>query len=518
MTDPAASNPTPRPDVSRSHRVEQPIGLDTVPLQGPLPAGAATHHRVALFVSHGMGQQVPFETLDSIAHGLLDVLPIPHAGVRARTVQVGDNKLQRLEIDTRDSHGKDIEVHIYEAYWAPLTEGAVTLADVIRFLLSSGWNGLVNSFADFRRWMFGNDFNFGAQSHTAWQLLTALGIILSLMIMNSVIAAIVGASLLNPGGSTSWPNGELLGVFNTIMVSYSVYSALFFVTLLMSPHIRPNTKTATSPSWWRAVTALLDYAFRLWVLGTLAAGLLFICAIANEQLGVLDLQPLEEHLLSGHGWLWFWAVLLLVSRQVSRLLVQYMGDVAAYVSSHSLDRFSELRQKIKKVACDVAKSVYSAASKEGGYLYSRVCVIGHSLGSVIAYDTLNALLIDDELARTRLGVAERTKLLLTFGSPLDKVAFIFARPKATTHQRALAASVQPLIQSYERFRRMKWVNIYSARDVVSGRLDFFDVPDHSSGGGCRVQSVPDPEARIPLIAHTEYWRSRLLFDYIFRNL
>ena len=44
--------------------------------------------------------------------------------------------------------------------------------------------------------------------------------------------------------------------------------------------------------------------------------------------------------------------------------------------------------------------------------------VGHSLGSVIAYDALNRLLRDDAAASVALEVKKRTKLLLTFGSPL----------------------------------------------------------------------------------------------------
>ena len=36
-------------------------------------------------------------------------------------------------------------VHIYEAYWAPLTEGQVTLRDVILFLFHAGFDGLWHS-------------------------------------------------------------------------------------------------------------------------------------------------------------------------------------------------------------------------------------------------------------------------------------------------------------------------------------------------------------------------------------
>jgi hypothetical protein len=58
-----------------------------------------------------------------------------------------DGDDSRVEIDF------GVRPHLYEAYWAPLTEGAIGLWQTIRFLLSGGWNGL-RSDAQLRRFMF----------------------------------------------------------------------------------------------------------------------------------------------------------------------------------------------------------------------------------------------------------------------------------------------------------------------------------------------------------------------------
>src|SRR5476651_1745573 len=56
----------------------------------------------AVFVVHGMGQQVPFETLDQVAEGLRQVDERHRGGPSpqgiARSVQIGDERLQRLEL------------------------------------------------------------------------------------------------------------------------------------------------------------------------------------------------------------------------------------------------------------------------------------------------------------------------------------------------------------------------------------------------------------------------------------
>lgn len=63
---------------------------------------------------------------------------------------------------------------------------------------------------------------------------------------------------------------------------------------------------------------------------------------------------------------------------------------------------------------------------------------------------------------------------------------------------------------------MRWVNIWSPADIVSGSLDFYDDPAKS--GGREVVNLVDPAASTPLLAHIEYWRNRLLFEQLYEAL
>ena len=71
-----------------------------------------------------------------VAVGLLEADGESSANVKpvARTVELGDERLQRLELKLTGKSGAEREVHVYEAYWAPLTEGHVKLRDVAAFL------------------------------------------------------------------------------------------------------------------------------------------------------------------------------------------------------------------------------------------------------------------------------------------------------------------------------------------------------------------------------------------------
>ena len=145
-------------------------------------------------------------------------------------------------------------------------------------------------------------------------------------------------------------------------------------------------------------------------------------------------------------------------------------------------------------------------------------VVAHSLGSVIAYDALNRAIIEDQLSAQQSHVVARTTALITFGSPLDKIAFLFAVQSSKTSKvrEGLVAAAMPLIQDYA-FRPPHWINIYARPDIISGKLDLYDDVGNN-GGAKRIVDVPDPDASIPLIAHTEYWRNTTLFAQLYAIL
>lgn len=476
--------------------------------------------QVAIFITHGMGQQVAFETIDSIAEGLAEAAKRqgkPVKEFRARTVQVDGTKTQRVELDMRDTQGRDIEVHVYEGYWAPITEGQVRLRDVIGFLFTAGRKGLLNSFS-FERWIFGRPVPFGCQIMAAVQLIVTFGILLSLVVLNTVIAGVAGYKFL--GASTLLPYSEILNNTLTIVLGlYVIASLVFMLPLIVLSKLKDFKKGSLITPLWNPATWIVQKLFHTWLMITIVSSLIILLLI-TQCLSVDSwlFQMLREHplgcWLSQHE-LVVWLFLFLVSLFVRKLFVQYLGDVAAYVDSHSLDKFNDIRTKIKTKVFEQAKAVYSNPQ------YEHVAMIGHSLGSVIAYDTLNALINHDELNGRLFNVTNRTKLLLTFGSPLDKIAFIFASQirNATATREALAATLQPLIQLYIPFRNIKWINIYAPRDIVSGKLEFYDDDENGDySTSRRIDNIIDPEATIPLVAHTEYWGNPLLFDQLYNNL
>ncbi len=113
-----------------------PTRLEPADEAGP-QAGNEAVDPVAVLVCHGMGQQVRYETISSIAQAIRTEAAVkgtPLDPIEVHHTQANDDFLARAELRWVDEDQRQHEVHVYEAYWAPLTEGRVTYRDTLRFL------------------------------------------------------------------------------------------------------------------------------------------------------------------------------------------------------------------------------------------------------------------------------------------------------------------------------------------------------------------------------------------------
>ncbi len=423
---------------------------------------------VAVLVCHGMGQQVRYETIAAFTEAIR--LEAVRQGcetepVDVRVCEINDDFLARAELRWRKD-GEAREIHVYEAYWAPLTEGKVSYWDTIKFLLRAGTYGLRWSKpfmpSSFQRWMFGD-----AQKM--------------------------------PIGRGTWLAMMVVLAFLLLQVGVIAYVSL-----------------ALAQQWKLALSQSFPTASGFWPwLGGLAHWL-------------SALVPGMNYVSAGRSWLWvaLWLGLTGEAFLVRYFVIEFVGDVAAYISPYKDSKFDELRHQIRKIGVDVGKVIYGFGEKQPAIPdYEKVIIAGHSLGSVVAYDTLNSLIAADEVCTktTRRDVVGRTRALITFGSPLDKTAFIF-RNQARTEQEwireKLAASVQPLIVSYHDFRpeSFHWVNIWSPMDIISGSLEYYDSPQVAPSDPRHVENVKDKQAWIPFYAHVQYWGNPTLREYTYNLL
>jgi len=468
---------------------------------------------LALIVFHGMGQQIQFETVETVVRGLTaDARPRPD--VATRFVKFGDEAMWRAEFDYATSSGRVQRLHLYEVYWAPLTEGKITIGETISFLVRAGATGFwYATRGTFRRHLFGQWVAFPTSFSTALQLAALLFTLAAMVVLNFAVATATSVTVFT-GGGASWPGYPLLGDLTADFLVYELTMGLMLLALygayaLQSPR-RAQGRPSTRGRWLKWP---LWIAVGIAMASTIAAGGLVLYHLWRHRtpnvvmwwrlpgwlLGaVYGYRPLTIEIVLRLAAVWLIAVL--VSYVVKEFLVEYVGDVAIYVASHRLDRFYETRQAIKAEAMRIVKAIY-----QHGKYRSHICV-GHSLGSVVAYDTVNRMLNESRVVKG-LDVAPRTRGLLTFGSPLDKTAFLFrAQSEFSDVREAMAAAAQPMITDYE--VRPIWINIFAPGDPISGHLDYYDAPDRKESATLRheaVFNVKDDEAWIPLVAHTQYW-------------
>jgi hypothetical protein len=473
------------------------------------PLDANNPDACAVIVFHGMGQQVRWQTIDQLIAALDRHGYVAGRGVETRQAAFTDAegrslRLGRAEFETvRPGAGMPgMKTHVYEAYWAPLTEGAVGARDVVQFLFSAGWSGIRYSLRHFRRHVLGELRDYGRQG-VAWHFIAAMCFVGALVALNLTIAAQIGryamADPRPPLDGFAAPLAPYTHLLWDIEVLGVAFALLMVLALVVKGRARRPLPAPLQLVMWYSMWALLIAIPAI----TAGMGLLYVRQV---WFGVSPwIAP--AYLSFGLGEMWValiaWGGAFAFSWYVKNLLVQYAGDVMVYVTGHQVNRFAELRERIQATAARVATAVY----RRGGY--ARYVFIGHSLGSVVAYDTLNRLILEEAQAGRPV---DTVAALITFGSPLDKTAFVFrTQAKQSPVREALAATVQPLIQVTR--PRIPWVNLWSRHDIISGELDFYSLPDANPAAG-EVRNRVDPDADIPLYAHVQFWENKGLADAI----
>ena len=222
--------------------------------------------------------------------------------------------------------------------------------------------------------------------------------------------------------------------------------------------------------------------------------------------------------------------------KAARLMVDFVGDIAVYTTTDRKSRHFAVRNQILREA---EEEVWNLLQH-----YGRVIVAGHSLGSVVAYDTLSRLALRMSADPEAAALANRLVGLVTFGSPLDKIAFFFRR--RTPEQQYVRRQIQAFRYGFraryfeadrtlrelpperrlhagaplpEPLERMPWLNFWNPDDPVSGYLDYYAVEPH--GANINVKA-PDAEGRAlgkanPLAAHGAYFGYVSMYERIIRE-
>lgn len=540
----------------------EPLEIDTGPL--PKEISDAIERRVAIYNVHGIGEQLRFETINGITEMIVE--RFHSEKVQCRIEHLADSMHPLVEVVAGTT-----QIDIYEAYWAPLTEGQSTLKDSVDFLHDAGMGGLRSTlpWTDIsRRFAFNRWFEFPREGWMTWLFLWLLIVIMGLVTINTAILAL-GAAKSVFAFLPKWPPDGLifdwnLDVWPLLLMAALAGIAFWFDSLHHNLRLKKadqerkagrkglqKEKSGLKPlkrlGTWILIYATLTLipltAFAMWYHAAWTQG------HPNARLpwwrshqgvdaiwpGISPALDNLQKFLDAHG---FWngvfgfglTAVVTASVFVRRMMLQYVGDLAIYLSGHKLTKFFRARESIQDLSCSLASDIYGlqAGDKRSVYMpktdaglefnpyYDEVIVTGHSLGAVIAYDALNSLLKEDELFGGDRNVVGRTTAFVTLGAPLDKTAFLFRVMGQEKHpmREGLAASVQPLIRDY-RFRPNCWINLWSNQDPISGGLDFYDDLDDVANQSKWVINIQDPHGDVPFAAHGAYFGNPLFKDVLY---
>jgi hypothetical protein len=495
--------------------------------------------RTAMLVIHGIGEQNPYETLDSFAKGVFSYLQ-KRPGVRKVELSPVETALEDwTQVGMRITVNPDLDpslqgrVDLFEYYWAPETEDKLSWKDTLKWVLRTDLTPL-RYFADNLQEMMGAR---GASAGSAiWYSLKLYARELLRVLFFYVPLALISLWLL------SWlshpaPLWKSLNGIRTTLQPYLVWPqvvvlACFALALLMTIFMLQSLLAYLN----RRRQTMQRSAEGLWfVLALLSAGAFYAVGLFLpfffSQFAV-DMQAFLKT-LSG---IWTAAapavLVVLLAAALRYILTAYVADVAVYVSSDAKSKNYVARSAILKGSTAALKRILKDLQ------YDRVILAGHSLGSVIAYDTINELLAqfnaedgpgyDKPIPELRLSELQKLQGLITFGSPLDKIYYFFR--EHVNEDQAIRAQILSMLHSFRKVRSgrdyspyqfqvqyaftqldtLVWMNAYAFMDPVGGRLKFYDLKDSENQKSFRYWK--------PGLAHLSYWGDPNFYLYFGQKL
>jgi hypothetical protein len=144
--------------------------------------------------------------------------------------------LSRAEIELKPG-GRTINAHIYEGYWAPMTEGKIKVRGVIDFLRTAGLQGVKNGSNGFRRWAFGESYRIDTVSRHIFYLLLALLVVVALVVMNLAIVMVAASKSLFEE-PPKWFSDNLIQDLTTTFNIVVTVLAAFVATLVVAYSLR----------------------------------------------------------------------------------------------------------------------------------------------------------------------------------------------------------------------------------------------------------------------------------------
>lgn len=509
--------------------------------------------RTAILVIHGIGEQEPYEPLDAFARGLFSHFKQRCPGVFLSPIQIGHKDWTQvgMRIEFPESTGSlngttggKRFIDLFEYYWAPATEGKRTAVETVKWVLKTDFTPL-RYFVDDLQQELGSANENGRKPSLALKRVTQVWLrevlrVVCLYLPLAVLFAFVLSRLLSVSSyarsalrvlaavQAAWGRQGQRGLSQLAHLLPSVLTLFTNAVLLLMVWFALQTYF----EWRRHPGDAIDNrADRWWLKANLAsiAVLLIPAAYLDLVRYRAAFAAVFEVLLRPANLAALASLALLVS--LSYVLTAYVADIAVYTNMDAKSKDYDVRNKILAGSTEALKLLLKNSD------YDRVLLAGHSLGSVIAYDTINELLLEcssapaaDSDKSERIHCAELRKLkgMATFGSPLDKIYYFFR--EHVKRDQAIRAQVLSLLHSFrkcqshrdygqfkftykldclDRDGEFTWINAWAKRDYVSAKLKFYCLQEDDQ------KEFP---YRVPGAAHLSYWGDPAFYEFFSAKL
>lgn len=299
-----------------------------------------------------------------------------------------------------------------------------------------------------------------------------------------------------------------------------------FGKVLFSRTQDPLSPVVRDAFWWwgRFVRVQLTIIFIvLTMLLTLA--LLLGGALSVLVMAVTGLLPLGWALILG-------AAILLIANGIRGFLRHYLGDLYLWTTYQETSGKNEKRRKILDTSMGYLSHVLGDDDCE------RVVVIGHSMGTTVAHDTilelarLNRAKRKKDSNRKELPL-NRIQQFVTFGSVIDKVHYLFETGSSPSYRyTSVVENIRgdlgtPPFSDYfdqkdkaEKLRlpHIHWINFWDQADLASSPLytptnrDFMLLHNYMVDN----YEVVNNCAPLPNNAHSTYLQNREVIESIYK--
>lgn len=576
-------------------------------LRKEVRGGMSTHcssKHVGILVIHGIGNENPYGTLDSFARGLYRHFecagPSGYQMAAAWKERGSDPSHEQqswiqAEIRFEPGAGSVAEeagaphITMAEYYWSPATKRRLKDFDVLTWLFRTGLepfrylseNLQVMQQAEGERKSTGKEHAFDSGVIALRELFRLAFLYVPLLLAIVALGAFLENLPALPGivSSINWKfphdaialvaivrlvvlyslSGYLLGYCKwmrfrvpiagperrfgrfTLLGAVLIFVGVVILPMWLAQQV-PDTATVASTAFWHPNPTMLG-AFGKWIVSHW-----MIDAWALLYNGIVFVQPDLDRFLLLDGK--FLPVLLpLLSLSVAALVraffVDFLGDIAIYTNLNQRSANFAIRAQILEECGHALTSLYldlREESFESGTDF-HIIIAAHSLGTVIAYDTLNDLFNRARIGAAPVGstgashapitsmeICSHVRGLLTFGCPLNKIYYFFRDQSAAEelvraqiidglHSFRLAAPAHSLpgapvaslpsnLRVDSLANQLLWINVWASSDVVSGKLFFY----RTSLQIHRRYLAPFP------FSHLRYWRDQEMYQIFVKNL